>query len=163
MATTKLGFVTLLLLCGIVMVVKHANAQQMKGCTLECDGRAEYMICRQGSKMKQFQVAGSLCMNCCGAESLGCMLFDQTGTPYCQEDLSLRSQTKEMKPCTKECDGRAEYMICPRMEGSKRKQVAGSLCMNCCAAENIGCILFDQNETPYCYEEERSFIRKMAA
>nr|GMD59199.1 wound-induced proteinase inhibitor 2-like [Ipomoea batatas] len=175
MATTKLGFVTLLL-CGIVMVVNHANAQQMKPCTLECDGRAEYMVCPygQGSKMKQFQVAGSLCMNCCGAENLGCILFDQSGTPYCHEDRSLRSESivrgvkhanaQETKACTKECDGRAEYMICPGMEGSSKiKQVAGSLCMNCCAAENMGCILFDQNETPYCFEEERSFIRKMAA
>nr|GMD53070.1 proteinase inhibitor PSI-1.2-like [Ipomoea batatas] len=93
---SKRGFVTLLLLCGIVRGVKHANAQ-------------------------------------------------------------------ETKACTKECDGRAEYMICPGMEGSSKiKQVAGSLCMNCCAAENMGCILFDQNQTPYCFEEERSFIRKMA-
>ncbi|XP_031114755.1 proteinase inhibitor type-2 TR8-like [Ipomoea triloba] len=165
MATTKLGFVTLLLLCGIVMVVKHANAQQMKPCTLECDGRAEYMICpyEQGSKVKQFQVAGSLCMNCCGAENLGCILFDQSGTPYCNEDRSFRSETKEMKPCTKECDGRAEYMICPRLQGSKMMKVGGSLCTNCCAAENMGCILLDENQTPYCHKEERSFIRKMAA
>nr|GMD57775.1 proteinase inhibitor PSI-1.2-like [Ipomoea batatas] len=94
MATTKLSFVTLLLLCGIVMVVNHANAQQMKPCTLECDGRAEYMVCPygQGSKMKQFQVAGSLCMNCCGAENLGCILFDQSGTPYCHQDRSLRTE-----------------------------------------------------------------------
>ncbi|XP_019184413.1 PREDICTED: proteinase inhibitor type-2 TR8-like [Ipomoea nil] len=95
MAITKLGFVTLLLLCAIVMVVKNANAQ-------------------------------------------------------------------EMKPCTKECDGRAEYMICPRLPGQKVKQVADQLCMNCCAAENMGCILFDQKGTAYCHEEERSFIRKMA-
>ncbi|XP_019184408.1 PREDICTED: proteinase inhibitor type-2 TR8-like [Ipomoea nil] len=95
MATTKLGFVTLLLLCAIVMAVKNANAQ-------------------------------------------------------------------EMKPCTKECDGRAEYMICPRMQGSKEMKIAGSLCMNCCAAENMGCILLDQDRTPYCHEEERTFIRKMA-
>ncbi|XP_019189725.1 PREDICTED: proteinase inhibitor type-2 TR8-like [Ipomoea nil] len=96
MATTKLGFVTLLLLCGIVMVVNHASAQ-------------------------------------------------------------------EMKPCTLECDTRAEYMVCPYMKGkTKVKQVAGSLCMNCCGAENLGCILFDQNDTPYCHEEDRSFFRKMA-
>nr|GMD51123.1 wound-induced proteinase inhibitor 2-like [Ipomoea batatas]GMD59197.1 wound-induced proteinase inhibitor 2-like [Ipomoea batatas]GME09029.1 wound-induced proteinase inhibitor 2-like [Ipomoea batatas] len=85
----KLGSVTLLLLllCGIVAEVKHANAQSSKPCPRNCDGRADIMLCpaSEDSKVKK---VGQLCTNCCVAESMGCILFDQNGTPYCQEESS---------------------------------------------------------------------------
>nr|GLL40442.1 wound-induced proteinase inhibitor 2-like [Ipomoea trifida] len=84
---SKLGSVTLLLLlfCGIVVEVKHANAQS-GACPQYCDGRAEIMLCPlEDSKVKK---VGQLCTNCCVAESMGCILFDQNGTPYCKQEPS---------------------------------------------------------------------------
>ncbi|XP_019184354.1 PREDICTED: wound-induced proteinase inhibitor 2-like [Ipomoea nil] len=84
---TKLGSVTLLLLllCGIVAEVKQANAQS-KPCPRNCDGRAEVMLCPRQDRM--VKKVGKLCTNCCLAESMGCILLDQNGTPYCEEEPS---------------------------------------------------------------------------
>nr|GLL40445.1 wound-induced proteinase inhibitor 2-like [Ipomoea trifida] len=84
---TKLGSVTLLLLllCGIAVEIKPANAQS-KPCPRNCDGRAKVMLCpTQDSNMKK---VGQLCTNCCVAESMGCTLLDGIGIPYCQEQPS---------------------------------------------------------------------------
>ncbi|XP_019184355.1 PREDICTED: proteinase inhibitor type-2 CEVI57-like [Ipomoea nil] len=81
---TKLGPVTLLLLllCGIVVEVKHANAQS-EPCPRNCDGRAKVMQCPFTDTKY-----GELCTNCCIAAIIGCTLYDQNGTPYCPEEPS---------------------------------------------------------------------------
>nr|GME05717.1 proteinase inhibitor PSI-1.2-like [Ipomoea batatas]GME05723.1 proteinase inhibitor PSI-1.2-like [Ipomoea batatas] len=88
MATSKVGFVTLLL-CSIVFVlgceVTHANGQ-VKACTLECNTRAKYIICPRESKAMQI---GPRCENCCTAKSRGCMLYDTYGCPICKDEQSF--------------------------------------------------------------------------
>ncbi|XP_019184410.1 PREDICTED: proteinase inhibitor PSI-1.2-like [Ipomoea nil] len=88
MAASSLGSVTLLLLllCGIVVEVKHANAQS-EACPMYCDGRAEVMVCPLEDS-KTVKKVGQLCTNCCVAASKGCILFDQNGTPFCPDQPS---------------------------------------------------------------------------
>ncbi|XP_019184414.1 PREDICTED: proteinase inhibitor type-2 CEVI57-like [Ipomoea nil] len=85
MATTKLGFVTLLL--GIIIVVVGSQVKHAEACTKNCDGRAEYMICPYASEGEsKVKEVGGICTNCCVAKEQHCILIDETGFAYCPEE-----------------------------------------------------------------------------
>nr|GLL40440.1 proteinase inhibitor type-2 CEVI57-like [Ipomoea trifida] len=86
MATTKLGFVTLLL-CGIIVVMLGSQVKHAEACTKNCDGIAAYMICPYASKGEsKVKEVGGLCTNCCVAKKEGCILLDHNGKAYCPEE-----------------------------------------------------------------------------
>ncbi|TMW87665.1 hypothetical protein EJD97_019656 [Solanum chilense] len=132
--------VALLLLFGMILLA--SDFEHAKACTKECDIRIEFGIC----PFLQTKIINGLCTNCCAGKK-GCKYFSKDGTYICDgesEWVSEKNNNLE-KACTKECDTRIDFGICPLLE---TKRVEG-LCTNCCAGKK-GCKYFSQDGTYIC-------------
>ncbi|KAM3233066.1 hypothetical protein P3L10_018425 [Capsicum annuum] len=80
MATSKVGILTLLFLCVILLLGSNVEHAEAKFCVQSCDPRVAFMTC-PFSKPK-YKKSFPECINCCGA-SKGCKLFRQDGSIIC--------------------------------------------------------------------------------
>nr|GLL40433.1 proteinase inhibitor PSI-1.2-like [Ipomoea trifida] len=77
MAACKVGFFTVLLVCGIFLLGSNVELGNAQFCTQECNPRAAYMICPPNTRTEP------VCRNCCQVANTGCQLFDSNDSPLC--------------------------------------------------------------------------------
>nr|GMD53062.1 proteinase inhibitor PSI-1.2-like [Ipomoea batatas] len=73
----KVGFFTVLLVCGIFLLGSNVELGNAQSCTRECNPNAAYMICPPNDRTEPD------CINCCQATNNGCQLFDSNDSPLC--------------------------------------------------------------------------------
>nr|GMD70762.1 proteinase inhibitor PSI-1.2-like [Ipomoea batatas]GMD72709.1 proteinase inhibitor PSI-1.2-like [Ipomoea batatas] len=75
---SKIGFLTLLVVWGILVLGSNMDQAEAQACPRNCDPNADYMICPpRTTKIRQ------ICQNCCTAKARGCQLYRNNGSPIC--------------------------------------------------------------------------------